>query len=276
MDISICSFSFHRLLEAGKQDMFRYITDCKELGCTYLDPWNAHLAGVQDAEMVKKAGTDPEHAKLPPQDDEYLTRVKRAADAVGLPFGCVAVDGAHIYEETEEARKANRALAYRWLEICGKLGAKQIRIDAGGPAEMPDHVFAVIIDGYKDLIARAKSKGIELLIENHWGPSNIPENLMKILKAAPGLGLLFDTNNWKGDKEKAWETFAPYARATHFKTFVFDEQGNETTVDIPKAVRILKETGYKGCWGIESCPQDGDEYAGVRKTIALLRRLVEG
>ena len=39
-DISICSYSFHRLLAAGKQDIFRYITDCKELGCTGLDAWN--------------------------------------------------------------------------------------------------------------------------------------------------------------------------------------------------------------------------------------------
>lgn len=33
MDFSIASYSFHRLLEAGKQDMFSSITDCNALGC---------------------------------------------------------------------------------------------------------------------------------------------------------------------------------------------------------------------------------------------------
>ena len=40
IEISICSYSFHRLLAAGKQDIIRYIADCAELGCTQLDPWN--------------------------------------------------------------------------------------------------------------------------------------------------------------------------------------------------------------------------------------------
>ena len=44
MELSICSYSFHRLLAAGKQDIVRYIADCKELGCTQLDPWNGHLS----------------------------------------------------------------------------------------------------------------------------------------------------------------------------------------------------------------------------------------
>lgn len=275
MELSICSFSFHRLLAAGRQDMFKYITDCKELGATQLDPWNAHLAGVQDAETIKKAGSDPENAALPAQDDEYVARVKAAADAVGLPFGCIAVDGAHIYEPTPEARQANRTVAYRWLEIAAKLEAKQMRIDAGGPAEMPCDVFDTLVEGYNDLVARGREKGIEILIENHWGPSPIPENVVRILDAVDGLGLLFDTNNWaEGMQQKGWEMCAKYAKATHVKTFEFDEQGNEPTVDIPKVLHMLVEAGYQGAWGVESCPKDGDEYEGVRKTFALIRRVL--
>lgn len=274
MEIAICSFSFHRLLAAGKQDIFRFITDCKELGCTHLDPWNAHLAGVQDADTVKKAGGDPEHAQLLPSDDAaYLTKVKAAADAAGMPFGCIAVDGAHIYEPTPEARAANRALAYRWLEIAARLGARQVRIDAGGPAEMPDDVFAIIVEGYHDLVARGREKGLEIILENHWGPSLIPENVVKLVEAVDGLGLLFDTNNWaEGMRDRGWELCARYARATHVKTFAFDADGNEPSVDLPRAIRLLVDSGYTGCWGVESCPTDGDEYEGARQTIALIKR----
>ena len=70
------------------------------------------------------------------------------------------------------------------------------------------------------------------------------------------------------------ETCARYAKATHVKTFVFDEAGNETTTDIPYVMHRLVETGYQGVWGIESCPRNGDEYGGARKTIELIRHVL--
>lgn len=273
MKISIGGFSFHGLLESGKQDMFKYIADCKELGATQLDPWNAQLAPIRDADHVAKAGSDPGHAELTALDDDYLARVKDAAEEAGLPFGCVAVDGAHIYEPTAEAREGNRRLADRWLDVAEILGAEQVRIDAGGPQELPDDVFEIIVEGYEDLVARAGRRKIEVLMENHWGPSVVPENVVKILEAVDGLGLLFDTHNWApGVQEKAWEMCAKYARSTHFKTFNFDEDGNEPSVDLLKAIRTLLAAGYDGCWGVESCPEDGDERGAAAKTIALIKR----
>lgn len=270
MDLSICSYSFHRLLEVGQQDIFRYITDCKELGCTLLDPWNGHLPS-----LLPNGQPGAKGEKLSSEEEAYLKRIKAAADEVGLPIGGLAVDGAHIYEADPEKRKATRIEAHRWLAIGEKLGARQIRIDAGGTPEMPEEMFQIIIEGYHDLVKRAQAKGIELLIENHWGASNRPENVVRILEAAPGLGLLFDTHNWApGTQQQGWELCARYAKATHVKTFVFDEAGNETTTDIPQVMRRLIDTGYRGVWGIESCPRQEDEYTGARKTIDLIRRVL--
>jgi len=273
MRISVAGFSYHRLIEAGKQDIFKYIEDCKAAGATQLDPWNAQLAPIRSGDDVAKAGSDPAHAELTAQDDAYLGRVKAAADEAGLPFGCIAVDGAHIYEPNAEARQANRVLANRWLGVAELLGAGQVRVDAGGPQDLPDDVFETLVRGYTDLVARAGEKGIEVLMENHWGPSIVPANVARIIEAVEGLGLLFDSNNWaSGMQEEGWKTCAQYARSTHFKTFNFDEDGNEPTVDIPAVVRVLVAAGYDGCWGVESCPEDGDEYGAVDKTIALIRR----
>ncbi len=277
MQFSICSYSFHRLLAAGKQDIFRYIKDCKELGMAYLDPWNAHLAVINDEDTVLKTGSDPENARLSAQSDTYIDQVKAAAEEAGLPFGCIAVDGAHIYEPTIETRRANRSTAYRWLDVAERLGAMQIRIDAGGPADLTDEMFDIIVEGYNDIIKRAQDKGLEVVQENHWGSSNVPENVVRMLEAIEGLGLLFDTNNWaEGTREKGWELCANYANAVHIKTFEFDEQGNEPTVDLERVIHLLLDTGYDGVWGIESVPKDGDEYGGVKKTVALIERAVQG
>lgn len=275
MDISICSYSFHRRLEAGRQDVFRYITDCAELGCTLLDVWNGHLTPLLEAAARPPGRLTDADARLSPTEVGYLREIKATADEAGLPFGCLAVDGAHIYEPEPEARQANRIRAYRWLNIAEQLGARQVRIDSGGSAEMPEHEFAIIVAGYEDLIRRGGEKGIEIVIENHWGASRIPENVVRMVEAVPGLGLLFDTGNWPdGMHARGWAMCARYARASHIKTFAFDARGNESTMDVPRAVRYLLEAGYSGCWGIESCPHNGDEYGAARQSVALVRRLV--
>lgn len=274
---SIASFSFHRTLAAGKQDMFRYIADSKALGAAQLDPWNAHLSAIKDEDSVIRGGRDPENAQFSAQSDDYLAQVKAAANEAGLPFGCLAVDGAHIYESEAEKRRANRAAAYRWLEVAEKLGARQVRIDAGGPEDMPDEIFEIIVTGYQDIIQRANDKGIEVLVENHWGPTTIPANVVRLLAAVDGLGLLFDSNNWAaGMQQQGWEMCAPYARSVHIKTFEFDENGSDPTVDIPKVVRMLVAAGYDDVWGIESVPRDGDEYGAIQKTAALIERSLNG
>ncbi len=273
MQIGICSFSFHRLLAAGKQDIFQFIKDSKALGCTQLDPWCAHLAPLRDGDNILHAGHNPNAASLEAGEDAYIDQVKAAAEEAGLPFGIIAVDGAHIYDEDPAVRDHHRKLAYRWIDIAGKLGAEYARIDAGGPADMPDDVFAIIKEGYDDIIAYGKERGVKILTENHFGPSLHPEQVVRLIEGIDGLGLLFDTNNWaEGKQVQAWEMCAKYATATHVKTFTFDENGDEPDVDLSYAFKLLKEAGFNGCWGVESVPKDGDEMAAAEKTIAMIKK----
>ena len=275
MELSLCSYSFHHLLEAGKPDVFQYISDCQSLGCTQLDLWNGHLPSLLDDEARPPSSFTPDYAQLSAAELDYLAQVKDAAERAGLPFGCLAVDGAHIYEPSPEARQAQQVKAYRWLNIAGQLSPQQIRIDTGGSPEMPDEVLEIIVRGYNDLIPRAAEKGMEVVMENHWGASRMPENVQRILGAVPGLGLLFDTGNWPDDRrEEGWALGARHARATHLKMYAFDEDGNETTVDIPRAMHMLQAAGYQGSWGIESVPRQGDEVEAARKSIALVRRVL--
>lgn len=275
--IAIGSYSFHRLLAAGKQDIFRYITDCRKLGCTQLDPWNAHLSPCRKGDEILQAGHNPGQSHhLTAADEQYIARVRTAADKAGLPFGCVAVDGAHIYEKHAGARKANRTRAYRWIAIAAKLGAAQIRIDAGGSEQMPADEFEILCTGYTDLLRHTGDAGIQLLFENHWGPSVIPDNVVKLIQALPQLGLLLDSFNWKyGCQAEGWLKCARYAKSTHLKSFVFTKTGEELTQNLPAFIRLLQDGGYKGAWGVESVPLDGREMEAARKTIALIQRTVK-
>lgn len=251
---SIISYSFRRTFERGEMDIFSYIDFCHDKGFTQLDPWMAHLEpGLQDR--------------------TWLGEVRSAAEGAGLPFGCVAVDGGHIYEPTAEERTKTRRTREAWLEAAHELGARMVRIDAGGPEEMPPEVFDIIRAGYRELLPQAAALGLAVVVENHWGPTKHPDNVVKLLEAVEGLGLLFDTNNWaEGEAERGWELCARYASLTHIKTHSFDAAGNDPSVDLSKAIRLLRASGYDGAWGIESNPNDGDEIGAALKTLALIKR----
>ncbi len=275
MQFSIASYSFHRELQSGRQDMFKYITDCKELGCTQLDPWNSHLAPLVAEDEQIRASSNPTQATFSAAGLEYVDRVKAAAQAVGLPFGCLAADGSHVWEPTKEERDANRACAYRWLDVAKRLGAESLRTDTGGKAELPDDMFAIITEGLQDIVDKGKALGVRVSIENHWGASNIPANVVRVLDAVDGLTLLFDSRNWaKGTREEGWEIGVPRARDVHIDLFRTAEDTPNLEADIERLIKRLVKSGYNGCWGIEVIPPDDDEYGAIRKTMAFIEKTV--
>lgn len=274
MNYSICSYSFHRSLEEAKHDIYQYIRDCEDFRCSQLDPWSAHLPellATDSAIREGRAGSKP--STLSDQERGYLEEVRRAQELSGIPFGCIAVDGAHVYEDDEELRVRNRAVALRWIMTAAILGASQVRIDAGCRGELTDDVMDAIARGYSDLVKEAGSLGVEVLTENHWGATREPENMLRILDSVSGLGLLFDTRNLPEDRyDEGCRMLAPRARAVHIKT-VFDPESWEDELS-SRAIECLKRAGYSGCWGIESVSDCLDEYEGVRRSIALLREHV--
>jgi len=274
MEIAICSYSFHRTMAAGQMDFAGYVSICRDLGCTQLDPWNAHLLPAGKGADAICASRNPSQSQfLQPPDMKEVDRLVAIARTAGLPFGTMAVDGANIYEESPQKRIENRRRAYQWLEVAQRLGAKQVRIDAGGPEELSDDAFAIIVEGYTDLIDRASKQGIEILIENHWGSSIRPENIERFIAAVPKLGLLFDTRNWKaGTHAQAAERCTRLTRATHLKTSEWDAAGNPIDPHLSQAFQSLRQSGYRGAWGIESVPKDGDEIGAARKMVEWLRR----
>jgi sugar phosphate isomerase/epimerase len=270
--IGICSFALHRTFAAGKMDFAGYARACRDLGCTSLDPWNAHLVEGSGSDALH-AGGNPHAARLGLPSAALIARFRAEAAAVGLPFGCIAVDGAHLIagDPATDALHAERGLG--WIAVAKELGASSVRIDCGGGEDPDEAAFARIAAGYRPLIAAGRAAGVRVLIENHWGPSPHPGHLERILSDSPGLGLLFDTNNWRpGLQREGWDRCARHAEVVHVKTFVFDERGEETTVDLRPAFARLREARFAGIWAVESVPKDGDELGACAKTIALIRR----
>lgn len=269
MQLGICSYSFHRTLAGDDRAAERFIDLSKRLGCTQLDPWNAHLV------TVKQHDADATTDVLSSGERAYLQHIREYAESAGLPFGCVAADGGYIYDADPHVAAHTRIVAHRWIEAAHLLGAKQIRIDTGGPTQLTDDIFNAIVAGYRALIARAQPLGVEVLVENHWGASHVPANLVRLFDALPQLGLLFDSFNWAYTQQGVgWLTCARYARATHIKTFQFTDDGEELTQNLAHCIALLQRENFRGPWVVESTPTQIDEIDAAEKTLALISRHV--
>jgi sugar phosphate isomerase/epimerase len=65
----------------------------------------------------------------------------------------------------------------------------------------------------------------------------------------------------------------PYAKAVSAKSFDFDAQGEETTIDFHRMLAIVTGAGFHGWIGIEYEGERLGEPEGIAKTKALLTRI---
>ena len=65
-----------------------------------------------------------------------------------------------------------------------------------------------------------------------------------------------------------------HAHAVSAKSYDFDEQGNETTIDYNRMMDIVKNAGYKGYVGIEYEGNRMSEDEGILATKNLLEKLI--
>ena len=66
-----------------------------------------------------------------------------------------------------------------------------------------------------------------------------------------------------------------FAKATHVKAIYWADDGEELSQHVGHAIQLLQRAGYAGTWGIESCPQEVDEYEGVKLSKALIEKYVK-
>ena len=67
----------------------------------------------------------------------------------------------------------------------------------------------------------------------------------------------------------------PMAKAVSAKSYAFDENGNETTLDYQRILQIVKDAGYTEYLGIEYEGKELSEEEGVIATKKLLERRCE-
>jgi sugar phosphate isomerase/epimerase len=95
----------------------------------------------------------------------------------------------------------------------------------------------------------------------------------------PYCGTLPDFGNFRisgtetYDRYQGVQELLPYAKGLSAKTYDFDLNGNETTIDYKRMLSMVRKAGWTGIIGIEYEGNRLGEEEGIRATKALLDRL---
>jgi Xylose isomerase-like TIM barrel len=179
-----------------------------------------------------------------------------------------------LSDPDEKVRDRAIEAAKEWIDIAHDLGASAVCCD---PGTMDPANLIPTLASYKKLAAYGKSRGVQVIIENHGGVSSEhPEELVRLFKAlgANSIGALPDFGNFPDEaiREKGLALLYPYARVVcHAKGLQFDASGNETKYDFSKCIAIARKAGYKGVYSVEY-EGPGDPYDGVQRVVNELEK----
>jgi L-ribulose-5-phosphate 3-epimerase len=271
--------------------------------------FNISLAGWSLHKMMNKAPDKVDMAEMPKisknefgidiielvnqqmrgDDKPYIDKIIANAANEKVKIGLIMIDGqGNIASEEKEQRAEAVTKHSHWIDIAADMGCQSIRMNwAGVPRDFmktatPDQVKALIdrsVPHFQELSAYGDKKSINVIIENHGGPSSHPTALIPLMKAVnhPRFGTLPDFGNFYDgvDAYDATDQMMPYAKAVSAKCYDFDDKtGDETKIDFEKMLAIVCDKhGYTGNIGIEYEGDRMSEFDGIKACKKLLEKL---
>ena len=210
------------------------------------------------------------------KDQKYLQDMKTRAQENGVQSLLIMIDReGNLGDPDEQKRTQAVENHYKWVEAAKFLGCHSIRVNAGSQGTYEEQM-KLAADGLRRLSEFAAPHDIDVIVENHGGLSSNGQWLAAVIEKVdlPNCGTLPDFGNF-GDynRYQGVEELMPYAKAVSAKSYDFDENGNETTIDYPRLMKIVLDAGYHGYVGIEYEGKRLDEFAGIQATRDLLQRI---
>ena len=255
--ISLAQWSFHKALQAKQLDHLDFARTARELDIAAIEYVNT---------FFKDKATDA----------AYLTKMNRRARDHGVFQHLIMCDGeGRLGDPDPAAREQAVQNHHKWVDAAKTLGCLTIRVnlDSEGPLDEQQRLCA---DGLRKLTEYGAGQDLNVIVENHGGPSSHGDWLVGVMKLVdhPRCGTLPDFGNFYDyDRYQGVAEMMPYAKAVSAKSYDFDERGDETTLDYRRLMKIVTGAGFHSWMGIE---YEGDrlgEREGVTRTKALLLRI---
>jgi len=216
------------------------------------------------------------------RDEKYLAELKARADGEGVKSLLIMCDSEGAIGDPDPAeRTASIERHYQWVDAAAHLGCHSIRVNAQSSGTW-DEQRELSAEGLSRLGDYGDKNNINVIVENHGGLSSNGKWLASVMETAnhKRVGTLPDFGNFNisetevYDKYMGVEELMPYAKAVSVKSFDFDANGNEVSIDFDRMFKIVADAGYSGYMGIEYEGDNLSEYDGIHATIKLMNRVM--
>lgn len=256
--ISLAQWSLHRTLRSKEIDHLDFARVARQ------------EFGIEAIEYVNTFFKDQARSS------SYLTEMNRRAADHGVYQHLIMCDGEGNLGDPDSAKRTQAVENhYRWVEAAKTLGCITIRVNAasdGTPAEQA----RLAADGLRRLTEFAATYGINVIVENHGGLSSDGRWLAGVMRRVdhPRCGTLPDFGNfYEYDRYEGVADLMPFAKAVSAKSHDFGADGEETTKDFFRLMRIVRDFGYRSWVGIEYEGNRLPEREGIARTKTLLEKV---
>lgn len=280
--LSLAQWSIHKMIFEEGVDPYTFAEKASEWGFEGLEYVSAlYYKELQAANFSEEAMNN------------WVEKSKAESEKYGLKNLLIMVDGQGDIAVLDEAKRTEAVENhYKWVDAAAALGCHSIRVNLNGSME-PEVWMPASVAGLKQLATYAKDKNINIIVENHGGPSSNAQMLAEVMDKVgmENCGTLPDFGNFcikreegdyysskcleEYDRYKGTKELMPYAKGVSAKSYSFDEAGNETRVDYPRIMEIVLDAGYEGFVGVEYEGSELSEEEGILATKKLLERVLE-
>lgn len=259
LKLSVCSYSFHRTLEAKKMNIEEIMKF--------------------SAEELKVGGFELLGEYIPSVEKKDLMALKKLATQLHLTICAISAPFNNFAQQTEEALNEQIATVNKYLDVAYELGTPVLKLFAAwGKPEDKDKLWPNVVKGLKQCASHAEELGITLTIEphNHGGFPATADDTIKLIKDidSPYVRLLLDTGNYLDeDIYQAIEKTIPFADYMHIKIHNITDDGKISDFDYDKIFKIIKAANYRGFMSVEY-EGDLDELKYIPISIDAIKKFI--
>lgn len=247
---------------------------------------------IEDAARLGFDGVEILHRQMADESPAYVNKLKRMAFVNGLDLVMLSIHQDFVSPDESE-RLAAVEHTRRCLDLAARLGIACIRINSGRwgtiqsfddlmkaqgnepplPGFNDEDAFRWCRQSIEQCLPQAERSGVVMALENHWGLTTKPENVIRLYKAiaSPWLGVNLDTGNYAGDPYPQIELLAPYATIVQAKTYYGGGEWYTLDLDYPRIAAVLRRANFAGYVSLEMEGKE-DPSTAVPKSLQVLRK----
>lgn len=264
--ISLSQWSFHRAFLNGSINVVDFPAFAQEqYAIGFIDYVNTLL------------GSNPDMARR-------AAELARASADAGVQNQVLMIDEEGLLGDPDPSRRAQSVDNHlRWWDVADAIGCRYVRVNAHSSGSDTEQL-ELCRDGISTLIDRGEGRPSTLLIENHGGLSSRADWIVSLVESLPSsrCALMTDFNNFEYAAGQVYDRYLgvqqmmPFTRVVSAKSFDFDQEGSETTIDFARMFDIIRNFALEGAVSAEYEGARLSESDGAGATVKLLRQLVAG